>query len=118
LPVTINEIVKSIYPIFGIILVLGYETNFIIIIKTWQRMETNEMKNLLTKFFYKNDHLCYQIMIKDTTSVNIDVYGEYDDFDDYRRTLDGLQNNQIDWTPLRLVQDKTFKTEHTFAKVA
>jgi hypothetical protein len=118
LTVTKNSTFKSTYPNFGIILVLGYETNFIIIIKTWQRMETNEMKNVLTKFFYKNDYLFYQIMIQDTTTKNFDVYGEYEDFDDYRRTLEGLQNNQIDWTPLRLVQDKSFKSEHAFAKVA
>jgi hypothetical protein len=81
-------------------------------------METNEMKNLLTKFFYRNDHLFYQIMIHDAKSMNTDIYGEYADFDDYRKTLDGLQNNIIDWTPLRLVQDKSFKAEHAFAKVA
>jgi CRISPR/Cas system Type II protein with McrA/HNH and RuvC-like nuclease domain len=81
-------------------------------------METNEMKNLLTKFFYKNDHLFYQIMIHDAKSMNSEIYGEYEDFDVYRRTLDGLQNNVIDGKPLRLVQDKTFKSEHAFAKVA
>lgn len=81
-------------------------------------METNEMKNLLSKFYYKNDYLFYQILIQDSTSKNLDLYGEYEDFDDYRKTLDGLQNNIIDWTPLRLVQDKTFKSEHAFANVA
>lgn len=81
-------------------------------------METNEMKNLLSKFYYKNDYLFYQILIQDPTSKNLDLYGEYEDFDDYRKTLDGLQNNIIDWTPLRLIQDKTFKSEHAFANVA
>jgi hypothetical protein len=81
-------------------------------------METNEMKNILSKFFYKKDYLFYQILIQDSMSNKIDVYGEYEDFDDYRKTLESLQNNQIDWTPLRLVQDKTFNSEQTFAKVA
>jgi hypothetical protein len=81
-------------------------------------METNEMKNILSKFFYKNDYLFYQILIHDPMSQNIDVFGEYEDFDDYRKTLEGLQNNQIDWTPLRLVQDKTFTSEQVFSKVA
>jgi hypothetical protein len=81
-------------------------------------METNEMKNILSKFFYKNDYLFYQILIQDSMSNKIDVYGEYEDFDDYRKTLEGLQSNQIDWTPLRLVQDKSFNSEQAFAKVA
>ena len=81
-------------------------------------METNEMKNLLSKFYYKNDYLFYQILIQDPISKNLDLYGEFEDFDDYRKTLDGLQNNIVDWTPLRLVQDKTFKSEHAFANVA
>ncbi len=81
-------------------------------------METNEMKNLLSKFYYKNDYLFYQILIQDSTSKNLDLYGEFEDFDDYRKTLDSLQNNIVDWTPLRLVQDKIFKSEHAFAKVA
>jgi hypothetical protein len=81
-------------------------------------MKTNEMKSLMTKFFYRNDNLLFQIMIQDETTKDIEIYAEYEDYDDYRRTLDGLQNNYIDWTPLRLVQDKTFKSEHAFAKVA
>lgn len=81
-------------------------------------METNEMKNVLTRFFYKNDDLFYQILVLDTTSMNLGVYAEFEEFDDYRNALENLQCNQADWTPLRLVQDKTFKPEHAFAKVA
>jgi hypothetical protein len=81
-------------------------------------METNEMKNLLTKFYYKNEFLIYQIMILDETTMNTEIYGEYGDFEAYHIAIEGLQNNQIGWAPLRLVQDKYFKPEHAFAKVA
>jgi hypothetical protein len=81
-------------------------------------METNEMKNLLTRFFYKNDYLFYQILIQDKSTSDTTMYGEYEDFDDYRKTFDSLQNNNLDWTPLKLVQDNIFNSEHTFAKVA
>ena len=79
-------------------------------------MKTNEMKSLLTKFFYRNEHLFFQILIQNEMSM--DVYGEYDDYDEYRRIFDSLQNNFIEWTPLRIFQDKTVRSELNLAKVA
>jgi hypothetical protein len=79
-------------------------------------MKTNDIKSLLTKFFYKNDHLFFQILIQDEMSA--EVYGEYGDYEEYRRTFNNLQNSMIDWTPLRLVQDRTVGSESAFAKVA
>jgi hypothetical protein len=79
-------------------------------------MKTSECKSLLTKFFYKNEHLYFQILVQGETTTN--VYGEFDDYSDYKETFDRLQGNLSDTRPLKIVTDGFLKSETLFAKVA
>jgi hypothetical protein len=79
-------------------------------------MKTIETKSLLTKFFYKNEHLYFQILVQSES--NTDVYGEYDDYSDYKTSFDTLQRNLTSGCGLKLVSDNYMKAENRFAKVA
>ena len=54
-------------------------------------MKSYELKSLLTKFFYRSEHLYFQIMIQGENS--IELYGEYTDYNEYKETFDILQKN-------------------------
>ena len=79
-------------------------------------MKTTAFIGLLTKFFYKNEHLYFQILIQ--SQDNIDIYGEFDDYNEYRETFDRLQKNQSEKSILKIVSERTFKSDSCFAKVA
>ncbi len=79
-------------------------------------MKTIETKSLLTKFFYKNEHLFFQILVQGESKT--DVYGEYDDYSDYKASFDTLQRNLTNGSALKLVSDNYMKTGNRFAKVA
>ena len=79
-------------------------------------MKTSECKSLLTKFFYKNEHLYFQILIQGETNTN--VYGEFDNYNDYKETFDRLQRNLLDRNALKIVPERLLKSETRFAKVA
>ena len=64
-------------------------------------MKTIETKSLLTKFFYKNEHLFFQILVQGESKT--DVYGEYDDYSDYKASFDTLQRNLTNGSALKLV---------------
>ena len=84
--------------------------------KTLQNMKTTECKSLLTKFFYKNEHLYFQILIQGETTTN--VYREFDDYSEYKETFDRLQCNLFSKSPLKLIPERLLKSETRFAKVA
>ena len=79
-------------------------------------MKKSEFTILLTKFFYKNDHLYFQILLQNEE--NTDIFGEFDDYNEYRETFDRLQRNQSEKISLKVVSDRTLKSETSFAKVA
>jgi hypothetical protein len=102
---------------FGKILVSNrqIQTN-LINTKTLQNMKTSECKSLLTKFFYKNEHLYFQILIQGETTTN--VYGEFDDYSDYKATFDRLQSNFSETRSLKLIPERLLKADTRLAKVA
>lgn len=79
-------------------------------------MKTSECKSLLTKFFYKNEHLYFQILIQSEIITN--VYGEFDNYSEYKETFDRLQRNILDINALMIVTDRLLPTQSHFAKVA
>jgi hypothetical protein len=50
-----------------------------------------EIRNLLTKFFYKNNHLHFQILVQKENS--LEIFGEYDDYNQYKNAFDTLHLN-------------------------
>jgi hypothetical protein len=80
-------------------------------------MKLFEVKNLLTKFYYRNEHLYFQILVQRENS--LDVYGEYMDYNEYKTAFDSLQNSFLKVNPMKLAVDSKVKTEEpVFAKVA
>jgi hypothetical protein len=45
-------------------------------------------KKVLTKYFYKDNQLCFQILI--TLNDKKDIMGEYSNYSDYRRAFNDL----------------------------
>lgn len=48
-----------------------------------------DIVNLITLFYYKNDHLRYQIIMHLTGERNV-LYGEYTDYKEYKIEFDNL----------------------------
>lgn len=79
-------------------------------------MRTNEIKSLLTKFYYNNEHLYFQILIQKENSM--EVYGEYADYHEYKNTFDMLQKDIDEKKNVKIVTEKSIKTQIPLAKVA
>ena len=46
-------------------------------------------QDLITKFYYNNNHLCFQILIK-TNNEETTPYMEFTDYNEYRKVFNGL----------------------------
>ncbi len=79
-------------------------------------MKSYEIKSLLTKFFYRNDHLLFQIMIQGESSV--EVYGEYTDYNEYKNIFDTLQRDLTEKNQLKIISEKFVVSKIPLAKVA
>ncbi len=79
-------------------------------------MRTNEIKSLLTKFYYNNEHLYFQILVQKENSM--EVYGEYADYRDYKKNFDMLQKEIDEKMNVKIVTEKIIKTKIPLAKVA
>ena len=80
------------------------------------KIEGKQVKDLITKFFYKKNNLCFQILLH-TNSADVVKYGEYFDYKQYKTAFNELQearsrNDQID------LQHKNSTTESNIIKVA
>ena len=64
--------------------------------------QCTKVKNLITKFYYRDNHLCFQILIKCEADQTI-VYREYTDYNLYKKEYDQLlqakTNNQMVMVP-------------------
>ena len=49
----------------------------------------SEIKNLITKFYYKNNHLCFQILLS-MEKGNMLNYKEYSDYTEYKNAFNEL----------------------------
>ena len=73
-------------------------------------------KCLLTKFYYKNDNLHFQILIQNGDE--IEIHGEYLDYDEYKEVFDALQSKMNEKKPLKAAPQKIKRAESFFAKMA
>jgi len=68
-----------------------------------------QVKDLITKFFYKNNHLCFQILLH--TQMNETVaYGVYTNYSTYKRDFENLQNARSNNLTIN-VQNKNKESE-------
>ena len=71
--------------------------------KNKQMLNGAEVENLITKFYYKNNHLCFQILIQCGLE-NMIAYKEYSDYAEYKtaysQLIDMKTNNESITIPL------------------
>jgi hypothetical protein len=79
-------------------------------------MQSNEGQGLLTKFYYQDNYLHYQILIQ--TETGMQVFGEYSDFSEYQTAFISLQRRLIDKTITMVFPEKAHSPETILAKVA
>ena len=79
-------------------------------------MKSYEIKSLLTKFFYKEEHLYFQILVQGEDS--LDVYGEYTDYNEYKENFDTLQKSFAEKNNVKTFPEKFVVSKIPLAKVA
>ena len=65
----------------------------------------NEVKNLVTKFYYRNNHLCFQILL-DVDQDDFVAYNEYVDYSEYKQAYDELINMRTNNSTITLKQEE------------
>jgi hypothetical protein len=78
--------------------------------------QVNHVKDIITKFFYKDNQLCFQILIRMDSGIT-HYFGEYVDFAEYKKCFMSLQKakasgNRID------IPEKGHAEDFTVSKVA
>lgn len=79
-------------------------------------MKPCELKSLLTRFFYKEEQLHFQIMIQ--SEDNLEVYGEYTNYNEYKETFDVLQKDLNEKNQFKVIPEKFVVSKIPLAKVA
>jgi hypothetical protein len=79
-------------------------------------MVAKEPKSLLTKFFYRDNYLHFQILMQSATEMQI--CGEFTNYDEYRKSFDALEMRLSDFKAKAMPNVKNFKLELGLVKVA
>ena len=77
---------------------------------------SKETKNLLTKFFYRDNYLHFQILMQCANEMQI--CGEFTNYDEYRKSFDALQSRLSDFKSKAMPSVKNLKLELGLANVA
>lgn len=94
--------------------VVNYEnTNRMI---TIQNIKGRQVKDLITKFFYKDNHLCFQILLHLNNNRTI-VFQEFTDYTEYKSVFNALQQARAKNSILKFPNDN-FVMEPNGLKVA
>lgn len=79
-------------------------------------MKTHETQCLLTKFFYRGNHLHFQILVQ--TETDWMIYDEYSDYAAYKAAFDQIQQALSTETKVIKMPEKNTNLEMAFANVA
>ena len=79
-------------------------------------MKKQETQCLLTKFFYRGNHLHFQILVQ--TETDWMVYDEYSDYGAYKSAFDQIQQALSTETKVIKLTEKNKNLETSFANVA
>jgi hypothetical protein len=79
-------------------------------------MVSKETKSLLTKFFYRDNYLHFQILMQSANEMQI--CGEFTNYDEYRKSFDALEMRLSDFKEKTLPNVKKLKLELGLANVA
>ena len=79
-------------------------------------MTTQNIKKLVTKFFYEGNYLKFQILLKNNNETQI--CGEYASYDDYQKAFNTFQNQLPNIPAKRTAIVENYKNETKLANVA
>lgn len=74
------------------------------------------VKDLITKFFYKNNYLCFQILLHLEGGETL-PYQEFNDYAEYKKVFTDLQQAKVSGVAIKF-PEKNFKPEYLVSKVA
>ncbi len=74
----------------------------------------SQIKNLITKFYYKNNHLCFQIMLHFNWDKTV-PYMEFTDYSEYKKTYASLQTAKSTNQAISMPGSTSKLTNVTFA---
>ena len=75
-----------------------------------QIVQSSKIKNLITKFYYKENHLCFQILLA-CENGETKLYKEYTDYAEYKEAYDQLLEMKAT-EEFVLTQGNEVKTTH------
>ena len=75
-----------------------------------------QVKDLITKFFYRDNHLCFHILLLTEEGGTI-FFKEFTDYTAYKKALDELQKARLSGENI-VVPKKNLKTATKFEKMA
>ena len=79
-----------------------------------QRIKGIQIKNLITKFFYKENHLCFQILIHFGSDETVS-YREFSDYATYKNEYNKLLSAKAENTLISIPGNKSKTTNLNFA---
>ena len=74
------------------------------------------VKDLITKYFYKQNHLCFQILLHLDSNKTL-LFGEFTNYDKYKKAFNSLQKARVQNLKIS-VQNKISERNQYEAKVA
>ncbi len=79
-----------------------------------QQLKGTQIKNLITKFFYKDNHLCFQILIHCETDQTVS-YREFSDYSTYKKVYDKLLKAKSENMLISIPESQSKSTHMNFA---
>jgi len=73
-------------------------------------IHSSKIKNLITKFYYKDNHLCFQILLNCENN-ETRLYKEYEDYDQYKMEYNKLLDVKAA-NELVLVEEEAVRETH------
>ncbi len=77
----------------------------------------NQVKELITKFFYRDNHLCFQIILHLDNGEMV-AHQEFSDYAEYRAAFNALQKARTEKLPITFPVAKAATFSNSDAKVA
>lgn len=79
-------------------------------------MVSKETNNLLTKFFYRDNYLHFQILAQ--TATDTQICGEFTNYDEYQKSFEHLQTRLNEFRGKTINAVKNFSAERALANMA
>ena len=76
-------------------------------------ISTTGMQDLITKFYYNNNHLCFQILVKNNNGETT-PYMEFTNYNEYRKVFNQLTEKKSNGEMIKMQATNTNLTNISF----